>query len=91
MTAPPIKLRSPAELLAVVPHLLGFEPQHAIVVMALRDSKIDLTERIDLPAPERVEEVAEALSGTRSGRPHTLRCSSATKTLPAKAGHSSRP
>ncbi|WP_323099404.1 DUF4192 domain-containing protein [Intrasporangium sp. YIM S08009] len=61
MTAPPIKLRSPAELLAVIPHLLGFEPQHALVVMALRDSKIDLTARIDLPAPERVEEVAEAL------------------------------
>ncbi|WP_076259255.1 DUF4192 domain-containing protein [Intrasporangium flavum] len=61
MTAPPIKLRSPAELLAVIPHLLGFQPQHAIVVMALRDNRIDLTQRIDLPAPERLEEVAEAL------------------------------
>ncbi|GAA1993584.1 hypothetical protein GCM10009817_39860 [Terrabacter lapilli] len=61
MTAPPIKLRSPAELLAVIPHLLGFQPQHAIVVMALRDNKINLTERIDLPTPDRVEEVAEAL------------------------------
>ena len=61
MTAPPIKLRGPADLLAVIPHLLGFQPQHAIVVMALRDNKIDLTERIDLPAPERVGEVAEAL------------------------------
>ena len=51
MTAPPITLRSPAELLAVIPHLLGFEPDHAIVVLALRDNKLGLTQRIDLPAP----------------------------------------
>ena len=51
MTAPPITLRSPAELLAVIPHLLGFEPDHAIVVMALKDNKLGLTQRIDLPTP----------------------------------------
>ena len=62
MTAPPITLRSPAELLAVIPHLLGFEPDHAIVVMALRDNKLGLTQRIDLPTPERAIEVADTLA-----------------------------
>ncbi|MGO4602518.1 DUF4192 domain-containing protein [Terrabacter sp. 2YAF2] len=61
MTAPPIKLRSPAELLAVIPHLLGFEPRQSIVVLALKDNKIDLTQRMDLPDPNRVDEVALAL------------------------------
>src|SRR4051794_10483001 len=49
MTAPPITLSSPAEMLAVNPHLLGFEPRHAIVVVALQDNKIGLTQRMDLP------------------------------------------
>lgn len=61
MTAPPVTLRSPAELLVVIPHLLGFEPDRAIVVVALRDKKIGLTQRMDLPDPDRVEEVADAL------------------------------
>ena len=62
MTAPPITLRSPAELLAVIPHLLGFEPHHAIVVMALKDNRLGLTQRIDLPTPERTPEVASSLA-----------------------------
>ncbi|GAA3721361.1 hypothetical protein GCM10022399_42150 [Terrabacter ginsenosidimutans] len=63
MTASPIKLRSPAELLAVLPHLLGFQPQHCIVVVAIRDNKIGLTQRMDLPDHERVKAVADALLG----------------------------
>ncbi|MGO4599473.1 DUF4192 domain-containing protein [Terrabacter sp. 2RAF25] len=63
MTSPPVTLRSPAELLAVIPHLLGFEPQQSIVVLALRGSKIGLTQRMDLPDTERVDEVARALAG----------------------------
>jgi hypothetical protein len=39
MTAPPLTLRSPAELLAVIPHLLSFEPSEAIIVIAMRDNK----------------------------------------------------
>lgn len=61
MTAPPVTLRSPEDLLAVIPHLLGFQPQSAIVVMGLRNRKLGLTQRMDLPEPVRVEEVAEAL------------------------------
>ncbi|MGO4598510.1 DUF4192 domain-containing protein [Terrabacter sp. 2RAF25] len=61
MTAPPISLRSPSDLLAVIPHLLGFEPRNAIVVLALKDNKIDLTQRMDLPDPNHVDEVAHAL------------------------------
>ncbi|TQM57826.1 DUF4192 domain-containing protein [Humibacillus xanthopallidus] len=62
MTAPPITLRSLAELLAVIPHLLGFEPAHSIVVMALRDTKLSLTQRMDLPDPDRATEVAHTLA-----------------------------
>lgn len=63
MAAPPISLRRPSDLLAVIPHLLGFEPRNAIVVVALKDNKISLTQRMDLPEPERVEEVTHALVG----------------------------
>ena len=62
MTAPPIKLRSPADLLAVIPHLLGFVPNNAVVVVALKDNKIDLTQRMDLPDSDRAAEVAQALA-----------------------------
>lgn len=63
MTAPPVTLRSPPELLAVIPHLLGFTPARAIVVVALRDNKVGLTQRMDLPDPDRVEEVSDAILG----------------------------
>jgi hypothetical protein len=62
MTAPPVTLRSPAELLAVIPHLLGFEPEHAIVVLALRNNKLGLTQRMDLPQVDRATEVAHTLA-----------------------------
>ena len=62
MTAPPIKLRSPADLLAVIPHLLGFVPNNAVVVVALKDKRIDLTQRMDLPDSDRAAEVAQALA-----------------------------
>ncbi|GAA2499233.1 DUF4192 family protein [Terrabacter carboxydivorans] len=61
MTTPPVTLRSPADLLAVVPHLLGFEPRQSIIVVAIRVNKIGLSQRIDLPEHERVEEVSHAI------------------------------
>ena len=49
MTAPATTLRSPADLLAVIPRLLGFEPHASIVVLSLRQRRIGLTQRMDVP------------------------------------------
>ena len=46
-----IRLRSPAEIAAAVPHLVGFRPERSLVVIALQGprSQIALTMRFDLP------------------------------------------
>jgi hypothetical protein len=41
MTAPAITLSSPADLLAVIPRLLGFEPHASIIVLSLRGGGSD--------------------------------------------------
>jgi len=54
MTAPPahrIRLTDPAELIAAVPHLLGFHPRDSLVVVALDGRRLGLTLRADLPPP----------------------------------------
>jgi Domain of unknown function (DUF4192) len=56
-----INLKSPHELLAVVPYLLGFCPTQSIVVLCLRDHRLGLTQRLDLPQPEHADKVASAL------------------------------
>jgi Domain of unknown function (DUF4192) len=51
----PVRVRpgSPAELLAVVPHLLGFMPQDSLVVMGTEPprDRVKVTLRFDLPDP----------------------------------------
>lgn len=49
-----VRLTSPADLTAVVPHLLGFTPTQSLVVMSLRRprGRLGLTMRFDLPGPE---------------------------------------
>jgi hypothetical protein len=42
-------LRTPADLLALVPYLLGFHPSDSLVVLALRDGEIVFQLRADLP------------------------------------------
>ena len=61
MTTNAIKLTSPHELLAVVPYLLGFNPTNSIMVLCLRDRRLGLTQRLDLPRPENAHDVASAL------------------------------
>ena len=56
-----INLRSPHELLAVVPFVLGFRPANSIVVLCLSDHRLGLTQRLDLPRPEDARQVALAL------------------------------
>lgn len=41
-------IRTPDELLGLVPHLLGFHPAESLVVLVVGDSRLDLTARLDL-------------------------------------------
>lgn len=45
----PVKLRSPADLIALVPYLLGFHPTDSVVVIAFRDRQLAFAARSDLP------------------------------------------
>ena len=56
-----INLRSPHELLAVVPFVLGFRPTNSLVVLCLSNNRLGLTQRLDLPEPEDAQHVASAL------------------------------
>jgi hypothetical protein len=47
---PRLTVRSPADLLAAVPYLLGFHPTDSLVTVALRDKKVIFAARGDLPA-----------------------------------------
>ena len=59
---PAIRVSNPAELLALVPYLIGFEPASSLVVLALAGSKIVVTARMDLPTgPATVPQLREAL------------------------------
>jgi len=56
-----ITLKSPHELLAVVPFVLGFRPTNSIVVLCLSQHRLGLTQRLDLPRPEHACQVSLAL------------------------------
>jgi hypothetical protein len=49
-----IKINGPGDLVAVVPHLLGFAPESSLVVVGLDESGLQCTFRVDLP--ERTED-----------------------------------
>jgi hypothetical protein len=56
-----IHLRSPSDLLAVLPNVLGYHPDRSVVLMALRRRRISLTERVDLPAAAEMAATAERM------------------------------
>ena len=68
MSAPhqhqPVSVDSPAAMLAVVPHLLGFTPTGSLVIVGGRGPRhrIDVTLRFDLPDPPD-HGLAEAIAG----------------------------
>ncbi len=49
----PRRIGSPTDLLAVIPHLLGFNPHHSLVIAGARGPRlrIEMTLRFDLPDP----------------------------------------
>jgi hypothetical protein len=48
---PRLAVRSPADLIAAVPYLLGFHPADSVVLVALRGKQIIFAARADLPSP----------------------------------------
>jgi Domain of unknown function (DUF4192) len=50
-----LAVRSPLDLLAAVPYLLGFHPESSLVVGGLRAGHLIFTARIDLPPPDASE------------------------------------
>jgi Domain of unknown function (DUF4192) len=56
-----IRLSDPSELIAAVPHLLGFYPHDSLVVLALHDKRLGLTMRADLIDADQAPLLAEQL------------------------------
>ncbi|MFC7547099.1 DUF4192 domain-containing protein [Plantactinospora sp. GCM10030261] len=61
---PRLTVRSPADLLAAVPYLLGFHPTDSLVVVAMHRDRISFAARIDLPEsdPPRVRAATDGLA-----------------------------
>ena len=60
-TAGRIRLSDPSELIAAVPHLLGFHPHDSVVLLALHGKSLGLTLRADLVATDQAPQLAEQL------------------------------
>jgi len=61
---PHVTLEHPGELLASVPHLLGFHPSDSLVVLGLRGTttaSVGVVLRADLPPPDEIRALAEYL------------------------------
>jgi hypothetical protein len=58
-----LNLTSPGELIAAVPFLLGFHPCRSILLMALRQRRLNLTQRLDLPDAGQEFQAAAAMIG----------------------------
>jgi hypothetical protein len=69
----PLKIADPAEAVAAVPHLLGFHPEHSLVLLTTHSTEggnsAGLVVRADLPPPQQCYELAEyLLNGPMSWR-----------------------
>jgi hypothetical protein len=60
---PKLRVRRPADFLAVVPYLLGFHPSESLVVVLSRQGRVVLTARLDLPPPDLVDLVRDQVLG----------------------------
>ncbi len=58
-TPVPVRLGAPGDLVAALPHLLGFRPQESLIAVSLRGdrARVGLTARVDLPPAEAQDEV----------------------------------
>jgi hypothetical protein len=59
-----VQIRTPGDLIAAVPHLLGFEPAESLVICAHRGprgNEVGVCIRTDIPPPESYRDLAEQL------------------------------
>jgi hypothetical protein len=56
-----VRLSGPSELIAAVPHLLGFHPHDSVVLLAMHERKLGLTLRADLVTNDQAPLLAEQL------------------------------
>ncbi|MGH3857808.1 MAG: DUF4192 domain-containing protein [Pseudonocardiaceae bacterium] len=56
-----IRLSDPSELIAAVPHLLGFHPRDSVVLLALHGKRLGLTLRADLVGDDQAPLLAEQM------------------------------
>src|SRR5689334_9348176 len=56
-----IALRSPGDVVSVLPYQLGYLPDASLVVVALRDRAVVLVARVDLPGAGNADEAARIL------------------------------
>lgn len=61
LTAGCIRLSDPSELIAAVPHLLGFHPRESVVLLALHGTRLGLSLRADLVDDDQALLLAEQL------------------------------
>lgn len=62
MTAAPLSLTGPANLIAAVPYLLGFEPADSLVLVGLQNGRVIVSARIDLDDLDRPNAVVNGCS-----------------------------
>ncbi|RSM40029.1 DUF4192 domain-containing protein [Amycolatopsis balhimycina DSM 5908] len=70
----PVDLRSPAQLLAALPYLIGFRPEKSVLLLGHRapaGNRLGLTLRGDLPRREDRARQARALAPKLAAEPHT--------------------
>lgn len=58
-----IRLSDPAQLIAAVPHLLGFVPRNSLILITMQGKQLGLTLRADLVVPADAEALAGQLLG----------------------------
>ena len=64
-----IPVRSPADLLALVPYLIGFHPSASLCVVGMRESAVTCAFRYDLPDSDRLDEFSSSLAPMIAGKP----------------------
>lgn len=71
-----VRLSDPGDLVAGIPHLLGFHPADSVVVISLTGltgRRVGLTMRADIPAPRHDRELAQQLAtGVRTDSPDAV-------------------
>jgi hypothetical protein len=58
-----ITLRGPADVVALLPYQLGYQPTESVVVVTLRSGRVGLVARTDLPPDDVVEATVEVVLG----------------------------